>query len=243
MTNPQTQEMGRAEAVRLEEVIIRSIDELESNLLKFIQGKAWIPLGYKSFVEWFDLKVKSVRVGPAIRAVVVYELQAPDPITGRRLTDQETADRLGTSKATIQRDTGRKKEKINSGANAPELITKTGEPALPLPAPAPRSPEKVVPLEEVVDAVEVVEVVEDAEIVDDHETPPGFYDAPTVTEVSEPTETPERLFEQVEQARKIILGVLSDSEVTEEIAKFILDDFIADIEDVAKNTEARLQTW
>jgi len=108
--------------------------------------------------------------------------------------------------------------------------------------PAPRSPEKVVPLEGVVDAVEVVEVV-DAEIVDDHETPPGFYDAPTVTEVSEPTETPERLFEQVEQARKIILGVLSDSEVTEEIAKFILDDFIADIEDVAKNTEARLQTW
>src|SRR5690606_7401622 len=169
MTNPQTQEMGRAEAVRLEEVIIRSIDELESSLLKFIQGKAWIPLGYKSFVEWFDLKVKSVRVGPAIRAVVVYELQAPDPITGRRLTDRETAERLGTSKTTIRRDTGREK-KINSGTNVPELITKTGEPALPLPVPAPRSPEKVVPLEEVVDAVEVVEVVEDAEIVDDHET-------------------------------------------------------------------------
>src|SRR5690606_40431901 len=89
-------------------------------------------------------------------------------ITGPRRTDQETADRQGTSKATIQRDTRRKKaKKINPGANAPELITKAGEPALPLPAPAPRSPETVVPLEEVVDAVEAVEVVEDAEIVDD----------------------------------------------------------------------------
>ena len=101
--------MNLAEATRLQDAIIRGIQELESNLTKFIDGQGWVPLGFMSFLEWWDTKIVSMRLGSAIRAVVVSELSAPDPITYRTLTDREIATRLGVGKDTVRRDSGRKK--------------------------------------------------------------------------------------------------------------------------------------
>lgn len=226
----KSEPLSRQEAQNLENQIIKGIEALEQNLLRFVEGRGWEPLGFKSFLAWWDDRVVSVRVGPAIRAVVVRELQAPDPETQRKLTDRETAERLGVTPATVQRDTGRKKErKINSGANAPKMIKGSTAPPKPvevIPQPEPQSVPAVVDAEVVYDSADGTESDESDIAYDDSET---------LAEITG------RLTRKVRKAREILLDVLTDPDITPDIPKLILDELIPELEKEAADVERRMQ--
>jgi len=225
----KSEPLSRQEAQNLENQIIKGIEALEQNLLRFVEGRGWEPLGFKSFLAWWDDRVVSVRVGPAIRAVVVRELQAPDPETNKKLSDRETAKRLGTSMATVQRDAGRLPQPKPKGRAKRSDSNESPPPPKPvevIPQPEPQSVPAVVDAEVVYDSADGTESDESDIAYDDSET---------LAEITG------RLTRKVRKAREILLDVLTDPDITPDIPKLILDELIPELEKEAADVERRMQ--
>lgn len=217
----ETTPLTRKQAEVLQGKIVKGIEALEANLLRFVEGKGWEPLGFGSFLAWWDATVISVRVGPAIRAVVVHELQQPDPQTGRQLTDREAAERLGVDKDTVRKDANRKsKSKINTGENSPKLIMSP--------------PPPVEPHQE--GAVEDTPPVIDGEILTDSQQE-------SVPLPTGGTDTVLELNKQVGKARRMILAALEHPGVLPSIPKLILDELIPEIEQKATEVMKQIGAW
>ncbi len=114
-------------AEALEKTFLQSLKEAEEALEKFVAGRGWLARGFSSLLAWWDATVRECRLGPAVRAIVVYELQKEDPDTGRKLTDRETAQRVGVTEGTVRKDTGRK---IKSAENSAKSIKAAPSPRL-----------------------------------------------------------------------------------------------------------------
>lgn len=104
----------RREAQSLQRRLIQALDRAESHLhdaseliAQIVKTEAWIALGYRHSVEWWDREIGIRRMHPAIREAVVAALSRPHPDTGQRLSQRQIAARVDAGLGTVNRDVRR----------------------------------------------------------------------------------------------------------------------------------------